>query len=404
MPKVASELTRRETKLLIDLSQFPRHRYDYPMVLSCSRILYRLQIHCFSNNGISDQDIFLIVNREVDRLQSLNNDHSSSEFYRRHDTCGIFNFGNQLANTNNPLETIRSMLSGEEACIRNRSSENALIRRVYKNLLILIDDLETVKNNDQTKTSNSTTQRCAFRHVNFSKVDELISEFIGKVTSERVEPPMPLLWLPTLTNGEKVTQRKTSAFALRKRNEFKNSNKYRTRLLRMTHVQAISKNSHNSTVVLSNENYQLTQEEAKEQKPPQTIIIDIEEYQHPRRSSLKPSPLQIHNSSTTSSNPPRNLMSIQSITNKSDISLPTSPISLVASPSKEYFTCSNQPLPSFSQLLENISSPKSTNPHSSTSKENFQCVHPNLKRNLRNLCPCVKNITNNHKNSSFSLY
>ncbi|CAG8596428.1 3593_t:CDS:2, partial [Ambispora gerdemannii] len=229
MSRSADRLTKHETNGLIDINQISSDHDDYPFILICSRILYRVQLRYFSQDDIKDSEINDIVIREINRLQPHSN---ASLSYTNSSNNGIlFNCGNQLASAEKPLEIMRNMLT-EKIRVRSRSSETSAVRRVYKNLVKLIDDLQIAK--------NASSNRYSFRHINFIVTDSLTSE--DGTSSTFLEPPLPLLWLPTLTNRERVTHKNTSVYALRKRKGFKGSGKFRNRLLRMHHVHVITGN------------------------------------------------------------------------------------------------------------------------------------------------------------------
>ncbi|CAG8578942.1 1418_t:CDS:1 [Ambispora leptoticha] len=237
MSRSAGRLTKHETNGLIDISQIPKDRNDYPFILTCARILYRIQLKYFVKDGIKDSEINGIVIREINRIQQSSVSLSYSNPSYNSDAGILFDFGAQLAKAENPLEIMRNILS-EKTRVRNRSGEASAVCRICKNLVKLIGDLQIAK--------KSSSNRCPFRHINFAVTDSLTSE--DDVSSSFLGPPLPLLWLPTLTSREKVTHRKTSVYALRKRKGFTSNGKFRHRLLRMHNVHMITGNpcAHNT--------------------------------------------------------------------------------------------------------------------------------------------------------------
>ncbi|CAG8581882.1 6840_t:CDS:1 [Ambispora gerdemannii] len=364
MSRSSYKLTRRETKGLIDISQIPSERYDFSLILTCARILYRVQLKFFSQDSIKNSEINEIITREIDRIQHHSN--ASLKYpnsLNDSDTGIIFNYGNQLASAEKPLEIMRSMLTGD-TYVRIRSRETAAVRRVYKNLVTLIDDLQMAKNassDPKESNENSTSKRLLFRHINFAVTDSLISE--DEANSAFIEPPLPLLWLPTLTNGEKVTQRKTSAFALRKRKGFTNSSKFRNRLLRMPHVQAITGNSRANSSG-NDISMKCLRKKRKIEKPQRkSIIIDIEEDEHAiHHSSLEPEANMANK---------RDAMSIEFLASNS-IQLPS-----ISNVLRNALLSSHRS--AFTRILSN-----NTSPHGP-----MYCCNHNLKKNLRQLCPCI---------------
>ncbi|CAG8605722.1 7061_t:CDS:1 [Ambispora leptoticha] len=355
MPKCTKELTRREKKGLIDLKKFSETRSDYPMILFIARILYRIQLRCFFQNLITALDITKILNIELNRL------------HRRQ--ISIPNLIEQLENTQAPLDTIRNLLT-DSSGPRKHKGEKTDIRRIYKNLITLTDDLKkAMAHNSQTNAKESTKHD--FKHINFAPTDSLISENDDDETTT-IEPPLPIVWLPTLTNKEKVTQRKVSAFSLRKRTGFNTSTKYRHRLLRMPHVQAISKTSC-VTSNIKNHFLNIGQKNSaavtKICMPSESIIIDIENYQY--TSSSRSRPTREDNEKQG-----KNLMSLQNLDN---------PIS------SEPFNKSNnnsdlvKRLPSLNYFLNSISE---------FASENCSCKK-RLTFDFRHLCRCITSLKTN---------
>ncbi|CAG8593043.1 5594_t:CDS:1 [Paraglomus occultum] len=280
MPKLKSRLTRREEKGLVDVDSIPSTRSDFLLLLLASRILYRIQAKCFQNNGIVCADIIQITQREIERIplvlklteQSIDSRNNSVQEY---DAVPFkkraVDYYKQLATTNMPLETMRIMLT-DEIAVRQRFGETSYIRRIYKNLITLLDDLinflsvNNKSNNYGNDVSLSSTgannvrvesdidrghsinehKKCNFRPVYFADSYLLCTE--GSDDEKlSMAAHVPLLWLPALTNGDEVTQQTVSAFVLRKRKGFEEDVVFRTRLQRMNFVQIWSKQERTKT-------------------------------------------------------------------------------------------------------------------------------------------------------------
>ncbi|CAG8467514.1 628_t:CDS:1 [Ambispora gerdemannii] len=392
MSKFTNELTRREEKGLVDLEKFPHTRNDFPMILTVARILYRVQLRCFSQDGITDLDITKILNNELNRLQMCPNLFVPIESYHRVNNPGTFNFVDQLTNSQTPLDTIRNLLTGDIGP-RKHKGEKTNIRRIYKNLLVLTEDLKkAIVQNSQSNLKESTKHD--FHHINFSPTKSLISEEGDEATI--IEPPLPILWLPTLTNKEKITQRKASAFSLRKRKGFNTSTKYRHRLLRMPHVQAISKKTcatgsiTNSILGIRQKNLATV---AKICMPSESIIIDIEDYQY--TSSSRSRPTRAGHGDYEKQG--KNLMSLQNLDNP----LPSDSSSKLKSAfsqieDKNHANNSNnssdnsdliRSLPSINYVLNSI-------PRSEYVNENCSC-QKRLTFDFRQLCLCITSLKHN---------
>ncbi|CAG8624007.1 8288_t:CDS:1 [Ambispora leptoticha] len=351
MSRSSYQLTRREIQGLIDIDQISKKRYDYSLILICSRLLYRIQLKCYLQDGIKDSEINEIVTRETVLIQRLN-------LLKGLDAGIIFDYCNQLTSAEKPLEIMRSMLTGED-----HSREASKVKRIYKNLVTLIDDLQIAKNMPPEQRDASNSKRYLFRQINFAITDSLISE-----DKAFIEPPLPLVWLPTLTNREKVTQSKTSAFSLRKRKEFTTSGKFRNRLLRMSHVQAIIENSRAFDATSSGNAISLRKKKRIEKPQRKSIIIDIEEYKHANRPSSFEPKANMENK--------QDVMSIEFLVSNSVIQTP-------------------DPLPSISNVLSNalLSNHRSAFtrilPKNTLPRGYMQCCNHNLKKNLRQLCSCI---------------
>ncbi|CAG8581757.1 828_t:CDS:1 [Paraglomus brasilianum] len=290
MPKLKSRLTRREEKGLVDIDSIPSSRSDFLLLLLASRILYRIQAKCFQNNGIVRADIIQITQREIERIplvlklteQSIDIDcrnNSVMEYDSVPSKKRTVEYYKQLATTDMPLETMRIMLI-DEIAVRQRCGEASYIRRIYKNLITLVDDLINFltinhrSNNYGKDVSESSTgannmneitiesdidhrvyhrrrsinehKKCNFRPVYFADSYLLCTEGLDDEELS-MAAHVPLLWLPALTNGEEVTQQTASAFVLRRRKGFEEDVVFRTRLQRMNFVQIWSKQKRTKT-------------------------------------------------------------------------------------------------------------------------------------------------------------
>ncbi|CAG8689721.1 21112_t:CDS:1, partial [Racocetra persica] len=256
MPKVKSRLTSKEQKCLIDFDEISPERHDFALMLLCSRSLYRIQLKCFEHNVLNNQDIRDIVQREVDRLPKLLSvigaslEANGSYNANHHENLMMLDFCKQITNSNDPLDIIRSLLTAEQNSRSLRSSSDKKVKKMYRNLINLIDDLKKFMQNrnstdDSTNLSSSATRkRNNFRPVYFMGNYCVCTEGIpGSGEETFIHPPTALLWLPVLTNKERITQHTTSAFSLRKKTEFAKNNgpSFRPQLLRMNFVQTFGR-------------------------------------------------------------------------------------------------------------------------------------------------------------------
>ncbi|CAG8647067.1 5381_t:CDS:2, partial [Dentiscutata erythropus] len=222
MPKVKSRLTSKEQKCLIDFDEISPERHDFALMLLCSRSLYRIQLRCFEHNILAIQDICDIVKREVDRLPQLLSvigaslEANGSYNVNHHENLMMLDFCKKITNSNDPLDIIRGLLTAEQNSRSLKSSSDKKVKKMYRNLINLIDDLKKFMQNQGVPGSGEET----FIH-----------------------PPTALLWLPVLTNKERITQHTTSAFSLRKKTEFAKNNgpSFRPQLLRMNFVQTFGR-------------------------------------------------------------------------------------------------------------------------------------------------------------------
>ncbi|CAG8725985.1 7244_t:CDS:2 [Gigaspora rosea] len=200
MPKVKSRLTSKEQKCLIDFDEISPERHDFALMLLCSRSLYRIQLKCFEHNVLNIQDICDIVQREVDRLPQLLSvigaslEANGSYNINHHENLMMLDFCKKITNSNDPLDIIRGLLTAEQ---NSRS----------------------------------------------------LKSIPGSGEETFIHPPTALLWLPVLTNKERITQHTTSAFSLRKKTEFTKNNgpSFRPQLLRMNFVQTFGEKSRRIT-------------------------------------------------------------------------------------------------------------------------------------------------------------
>ncbi|CAG8517740.1 6167_t:CDS:2, partial [Dentiscutata heterogama] len=273
MPKVKSRLTSKEQKCLIDFDEISPERHDFALMLLCSRSLYRIQLRCFEHNVLNIQDICDIVKREVDRLPQLLSvigaslEANGSYNVNHHENLMMLDFCKKITNSNDPLDIIRGLLTAEQNSRSLKSSSDKKVKKMYRNLINLIDDLKKFMQNrnstdDSTNSSstNTTRKRNNFRPVYFMGNYCVCTEGVpGSGEETFIHPPTALLWLPVLTNKERITQHTTSAFSLRKKTEFAKNNgpSFRPQLLRMNFVQTFgrrqSQQSTNTTKSLSGE-------------------------------------------------------------------------------------------------------------------------------------------------------
>ncbi|CAJ0748614.1 22082_t:CDS:1, partial [Entrophospora sp. SA101] len=136
----------------------------------------------------------------------------------------------------------------------NSSSASSLKKTSFKPVYFLVNEnisLETIS------TTSSTTTPSSPSFTSTSTSSHPISSALSTTTTannnikiSHIYPPRSFLWFPILTIQENITQKSTSAFNLRKRNEFKVNNdklSFRPQLLRMKFVQ----NSVQSNLILN---------------------------------------------------------------------------------------------------------------------------------------------------------
>ncbi|CAG8515845.1 5174_t:CDS:2 [Diversispora eburnea] len=267
MPKVKSRLTSREEKCLIDVDIISPERHDFALVLLCSRILYRCQLKCFQNTHLDSSDVCDIVQCEIEKLPELLSVIGASLEARGnysincHENLMMMDFRNQLLNSPFPLEVIKNLLVAEQSSRNHRGHHEKNIKKLYRNLVNMTEDLKKFmlaspspsNNNNSSSTSvqsPSTRKRFQFRPIFFVNSNILSTEGVSNNGEESfINPPKPVLWLPVLTNKERITQRTTSAFSLRKKTEFTKNNgpSFRPQLLRMNFVQTFGSKGQPST-------------------------------------------------------------------------------------------------------------------------------------------------------------
>ncbi|RHZ85017.1 hypothetical protein Glove_73g34 [Diversispora epigaea] len=273
MPKVKSRLTSREEKCLIDIDIISPERHDFALVLLCSRILYRCQLKCFQNTHLDSSDICDIVQCEIEKLPELLSAIGASLEARGnysincHENLMMMDFRNQLLNSPFPLEVIKNLLVAEQSSRNHRSQHEKNIKKLYRNLVNMTEDLKKfmlasphTNNNNSSSTSvqpiQPTRKRFQFRPIFFVNRKILSTEGVSNNGEESfINPPKPVLWLPVLTNSERITQQTTSAFSLRRKKEFKKNNNgpsFRPQLLRMSFVQTFGSKEQPSTSCQSN--------------------------------------------------------------------------------------------------------------------------------------------------------
>ncbi|CAG8458222.1 17503_t:CDS:1 [Acaulospora colombiana] len=255
MPKVKSRLTSREEKCLIDIDLISPERHDFALMLLCSRILYRCQLKCFQHTRLSVSDVRDIVQCEVDKLPELLSAigasleaNGSMSSVNHHENLMVLDFRNQLLNSAFPLDVIKNLLVAEQSSRSMRSQHEKNVRKLYRNLVNMTEDLKKFMHtsppassaNANNNSSAQSRKRFQFRPIFFVNRHLLSTEGISDDGEEFfINPPKPVLWLPVLTNKERITQRTTSAFSLRKKTEFTKNNgpSFRPQLLRMNFVQ-----------------------------------------------------------------------------------------------------------------------------------------------------------------------
>ncbi|CAG8578432.1 23022_t:CDS:2, partial [Gigaspora margarita] len=277
----AIRLTSKEQKCLIDFDEISPERHDFALMLLCSRSLYRIQLKCFEHNVLNIQDICDIVQREVDRLPQLLSvigaslEANGSYNINHHENLMMLDFCKKITNSNDPLDIIRGLLTAEQNSRSLKSSNDKKVKKMYRNLINLIDDLKKFMQNRNstnsmnstnstddsstnlttTSNNNNTRKRNNFRPVYFMGNYCVCTEGIpGSGEETFIHPPTALLWLPVLTNKERITQHTTSAFSLRKKTEFTKNNgpSFRPQLLRMNFVQTFGEKSRHNNNITNN--------------------------------------------------------------------------------------------------------------------------------------------------------
>ncbi|CAI2193303.1 13472_t:CDS:1, partial [Funneliformis geosporum] len=219
MSQVMSTITRREKRCLIDFDTISPDRLDYALILICSRIIVRIQLKCFEDLVFSVNDIKFIVRKEIEMFPEKLARFSiqMKEFNYCHDLNDNTLFDckikiDPIVDFEEPLESIRKILNDEISSKRN--SNPSVVKRIYRNLINLSDDLQKYFN-DKKKHN--------IRPIYF--LDTVITLYIRKVFLVSKEEsfisfPVALVWLPTLTISDEIIQRNASAFYLRKKPEF----------------------------------------------------------------------------------------------------------------------------------------------------------------------------------------
>ncbi|CAH1761832.1 1332_t:CDS:2 [Entrophospora sp. SA101] len=306
MPKV--KITRREEKGLIDFNMVSKNRSDYVLLLFCSRILYRVQLICFTNDQLTFDDINFIVKQQIDifpdlihLIYKINNDKNNNNsvynsdayvdyiigtsydnllrsilraktpkssndynYYNGHnvyDSNNNYNYNNVInkinTNTNininnnnmNPLDMVHNLLIEEYSNIQNCNKQSDIvIKKIYLNENISLETISTTSSTT-TPSSPSFTSTSTSSHP-ISSALSTTTTANNNIKISHIYPPRSFLWFPILTIQENITQKSTSAFNLRKRNEFKVNNdklSFRPQLLRMKFVQ----NSVQSNLILN---------------------------------------------------------------------------------------------------------------------------------------------------------
>ncbi|GBC07983.1 hypothetical protein RclHR1_07830010 [Rhizophagus clarus] len=146
-------------------------------------------------------------------------------------------FKDKIASSEFPLKTIINILS-EELSTKPRKVNPPPVKRLYKNLISLADDLRKYFVNRDNNNNNEKKNK--IRPIYFSQNYFIYQEGIPRGNDENfISFPVALVWLPTLTVTDEINQKNASAFHLRKKPEFlgKRTPTFRSQLLRMNGVQ-----------------------------------------------------------------------------------------------------------------------------------------------------------------------
>ncbi|CAG8486910.1 23998_t:CDS:1 [Cetraspora pellucida] len=444
MPKVKSRLTSKEQKCLIDFDEISPERHDFALMLLCSRSLYRIQLRCFEHNVLNNQDICDIVQREVDRLPKLLSvigaslEANGSYNANHHENLMMLDFCKQITNSNDPLDIIRSLLTAEQNSRSLKSSSDKKVKKMYRNLINLIDDLKKFMQNrnstddsttnlsTSTSTSSSTTRkRNNFRPVYFMGNYCVCTEGIpGSGEETFIHPPTALLWLPVLTNKERITQHTTSAFSLRKKTEFAKNNgpSFRPQLLRMNFVQTFGRKQLQQSSTTKSEKLRRVTNNSSQQSQ-----------QSQNSQSSQQSQSTQHQDSPSSSYSHMPVTSINAIlnhkaTNTSLSSNDSQPVLVKPTPKRVPFSI-NTDIPRIlstprndmtSNMTSNMASNMTPNmtpnmtsnmvatttsymtPVQSPIASNCNCSPLSATRDFRKLCPCIVNMSTSSSSQGFN--
>ncbi|CAG8710433.1 2464_t:CDS:1, partial [Funneliformis mosseae] len=250
MPKVLSTITRREQRCLIDFDTISPDRLDYALVLLCSRIMVRIQLKCFEDSIFSINEIKFIVRKEIElfpgKLQRFS--IQMKEYYELNDNTlsDCKSKIDPIVDSDDPLESIRKIL--KEEITSKRKSNTTMVKRVYRNLINLSDDLKRYFLNRDNHDKKKHNIRPIYFVDNYFVYQEGSP---GSPEETFISFPMALVWLPTLTITDEINQRNSSAFYLRKKPEFLGSKgipTFRSQLLRMILVQkSVNQNKSNGS-------------------------------------------------------------------------------------------------------------------------------------------------------------
>ncbi|CAB5192536.1 unnamed protein product [Rhizophagus irregularis] len=227
-----------EQKKLIDFEEITPDRHDFAVILFCSRIIVRIQIKCFEETEtFSNNDINNIVRKEAEsfseRLRCFID--QIKETGHCYNNATSMDFKDKIASSEFPLKTIINILS-EELSSRPRKINPPPVKRLYKNLISLADDLRKYFVNRE----HNNEKKHKIRPIYFSENYFIYQEGTPKGDDENfISFPVTLVWLPTLTVTDEINQKNASAFHLRKKPEFlgKRAPTFRSQLLRMNGVQ-----------------------------------------------------------------------------------------------------------------------------------------------------------------------
>ncbi|CAG8546722.1 10973_t:CDS:2 [Rhizophagus irregularis] len=179
-----------EQKKLIDFEEITPDRHDFAVILFCSRIIVRIQIKCFEETEtFLNNDINNIVRKEAESFSErlgcfIDQIKETEHCYNSNATS--MDFKDKIASSEFPLINILS----EELSSRPRKINPPPVKRLYKNLISLADDLRKYFVNCEHNNK--------IRPIYFSENYFIYQEGTPKGDDENfISFPVSLVWLPT---------------------------------------------------------------------------------------------------------------------------------------------------------------------------------------------------------------